>query len=81
MEHLIVAKGVRLEKGRVALFDARVVPRAILRVAAAHLAASVLDDEGDLVVAPHGLGEGLGALDPLARIVHPVAVHCEVALE
>ena len=64
-----------------ALFDTGVVPRAVLRVAAAHLAAGVLHDEGHLIVAPHGAVQRLAPLDPLASVVHPVAVHREVALE
>ena len=47
----------------------------------AHLAPRVLHDEGDLVLAPHGLRQPPLALLPLARVVHPVAVHREVALE
>ena len=40
-EHLVVAEGVRLQESRVALAHALVVPRAVLGVTPAHLAASV----------------------------------------
>jgi len=81
VERLVVAEGVGLQEGRLALAHALVVPRAVFRVSSAHLAARILHDKGDLVLPPHWLCQPPLPLLPLACVVHPVAVHCEVTLE
>ena len=81
LEYLIVGEGKRLEERSAAPVDARLGPRAVVRVAAAHLAAGEVQQEGRRIVAPHRRLERAPATHEAARELRPVAVHREVALQ
>lgn len=81
LEGEVIGEGERLHERAPAVVHPRFGPRAVVRVAPAHLAARVVKHERYAIVAPHGRLERGPPTHELADVRRPVPVHREVAFE